>query len=344
MATTRRRRRPEGSTWGGFGPDDGRGRLNLLGPSHVRAGLEAARSGAAFPLGLPITVPGGSVLNPHRHPPALRPSLRGDEVTANRPAARTTPGAPELINDDVLTLYPQYSSQWDALGHVGCRFDAGDGEPSDRYYNGYRPADLVLPEREEDAGPGGETTVDLGPVGIGNAAAVPVQGRGVLVDLAYHLGTGRRAVGYADVARILEADGIEVREGDFVLFHTGFAERLLGMAGKPDREALDALGARLDGRDPGLLRWLEESGVVAVIADNYAVENYPAPPSEGDPSILPLHVHCLFRLGIHLGELWRLSPLAEHLRAEGRFEFLLTAQPLNIPGAAGSPVNAVATT
>ena len=35
---------------------------------------------------------------------------------------------------------------------------------------------------------------------------------------------------------------------------------------------------------------------------------------------------------------------AEHLRAEGRFEFLLTAQPPNIPGAAGSPVNAVATT
>ena len=74
------------------------------------------------------------------------------------------------------------------------------------------------------------------------------------------------------------------------------------------------------------------------------MEDYPAPPAEGDPSILPLHVHCLFRLGVHLGELWRLSPLAEHLRAEGRFEFLLTAQPLNIPGAAGSPVNAVATT
>ena len=52
---------------------------------------------------------------------------------------------------------------------------------------------------------------------------------------------------------------------------------------------------------------------------------------------LPLHEHCLFKLGIHLGEIWYLSELAGWLRAHGRNRFLLTAPPLRLPGAVGSP-------
>ena len=58
---------------------------------------------------------------------------------------------------------------------------------------------------------------------------------------------------------------------------------------------------------------------------------------------LPLHELCLFKLGIHLGELWYLSELAAHLRATGRSRFLLTAPPLRLPGAVGSPATPVAT-
>ena len=50
----------------------------------------------------------------------------------------------------------------------------------------------------------------------------------------------------------------------------------------------------------------------------------------------------LFKLGIHLGELWHLTPLAEWLRAHGRYRFLLTAPPLRLPGATGSPATPVA--
>jgi hypothetical protein len=60
-------------------------------------------------------------------------------------------------------------------------------------------------------------------------------------------------------------------------------------------------------------------------------------------SNLPLHEHCLFKNGIPLGELWHLTPLAEYLRAEGRTRFLLTAPPLRLPGAVGSPVTPIAT-
>ena len=60
-------------------------------------------------------------------------------------------------------------------------------------------------------------------------------------------------------------------------------------------------------------------------------------------AMLPLHELCLFRLGMAIGELWHLTPLADALRAQGRSRFLLTAPPLRLPGAVGSPVNPIAT-
>jgi len=101
--------------------------------------------------------------------------------------------------------------------------------------------------------------------------------------------------------------------------------------------------AVLDGRDPKLLQWISDSGLSVLIADNYAVEGLPAPQQPQDCAALPLHEHCLFKLGVHLGELWFLSELAQWLRAQGRSRFLLTAPPLRLPGAVGSPATPVAT-
>ena len=58
---------------------------------------------------------------------------------------------------------------------------------------------------------------------------------------------------------------------------------------------------------------------------------------------LALHEHCLFKLGVHLGEFWYLSELAGWLREHGRSRFLLTAPPLRLPGAVGSPATPIAT-
>ena len=119
---------------------------------------------------------------------------------------------------------------------------------------------------------------------------------------------------------------------------------LLGMKKRPDVEKLQNHCAALDGRDPQLQRWITETGLVALIADNPAVERLPAlPSSSGSFASHPLHEHCLFRLGVHLGELWYLSALADWLQEHGRSRFLLTAPPLRLPGAVGSPVTPVAT-
>jgi hypothetical protein len=48
-------------------------------------------------------------------------------------------------------------------------------------------------------------------------------------------------------------------------------------------------------------------------------------------------------LGIHLGELWQLTPLNNWLRSHKRSRFLLTAPPLRLLGSFGSPMTLVAT-
>mgnify|MGYP002382307972 CR=1 FL=1 len=177
-----------------------------------------------------------------------------------------------------------------------------------------------------------------------------VQGRGVLVDLEHHLGRKRQAVGYDTWMRILETDRVEVEAGDMVCVHTGFADTLLAMNRKPDVARLHETGSGLDGWDAKLLNWIVDARLACLIADNPAVElivpklMQPRPDGRGlrQPR-LPLHEHCLFKNGIHLGELWYLTELATWLRAQGRSRFLLTAPPLRLPGAVGSPAAAVAT-
>ena len=111
----------------------------------------------------------------------------------------------------------------------------------------------------------------------------------------------------------------------------------------PNIKVLNRTGAVLNGGDPKLLEWITDSGIAAIAADNYSVEEFPYSQRQSCCSALPLHQHCLFKLGIPLGELWYLSDLAKYLRTHHRSSFLLTAPPLRLTGAVGSPVTPIAT-
>jgi kynurenine formamidase len=337
--------RPEGSNWGEFGDDDQLGRLNLITPKKVQQGLAEAMEGISFSLSLPLDLPGGTALNPRRHPPALRPTIR--EGRPNFNVTLNDPLNTDVFNDDLAILYLQYSTQWDSLAHVGGLFDAdGDGVAERVYYNGFRAGeDLIGPTDLTDAGVGLGSTSSALRLGIENMAVHGVQGRAVMLDLHAHVGEEHRRVGFDLIERVMEADRVVVEPGDILCIHTGFAEIVLGMKGAPDAQRLHNSCAVLNGRDQRLLDWITDSGVAAIAADNHAVEAYPAAREDPDAcaSVLPLHEHCLFKNGIHLGELWRLTPLASWLREHGRNRFLLTAAPLRLPGAVGSPVTPIAT-
>jgi kynurenine formamidase len=206
------------------------------------------------------------------------------------------------------------------------------------FYNGYRAGeDIVGPEAE-----GGPCARALG---IENLARAGVQGRGVLVDLYGTFGRSPARVGYEALMRVMAEQRVEVAPGDFLCLYTGFADLVLEMKKRPDQRLLHSSCAGLDGSDPQLQRWIDKSGVVALCADNAAVESTAGFTAEdsGRGALLPLHELCLFKLGIHLAELWYLRELAQWLAAHGRNRFLLTAPPLDLPGAVGSPVTPLAT-
>jgi len=340
--------RPEGSNWGDFGPDDQRGRINLLTPERVVAAAREVREGIRFCLSLPLDLPGGRELNPRRFPPRRFSTERNGLSNYNLPLSNERPELTDVVCDDAVLLCLQYSSQWDSFAHVGSMFDAnGDGIPEIVYYNGWTGLEHLVA-----AGPRNAAAdplmqfegVRAKALGIENMASAGVQGRGVMIDLHRHLGDARTIVDFATLDRIMRADGVVVEEGDMVCLHTGFGQMLVDRAGNPDAESLNAYAA-LDGGDPDLQAWVRESGLSVLIADNYAVEHLPGIDRSNGTSraLMPLHELCLFKLGIHLGEIWYLTGLANWLHAHGRSRFLLTAPPLHLPGVVGSPANAIAT-
>lgn len=339
--TARWKNRPDGSNWGDFGADDQCGRLNLITPHKVLEGVREVKEGLSFCLSLPLDYPGGNVLNPRRHPPVLAPTLRNGRHNLNYRLADDDPGFTDIISDDAVTLHTQYSTQWDALCHIGQLFDAdGDGVPEPVYYNGYRAGEHVL--APDDVG-GDNPASRAEALDIATMAAACVQGRAVMIDLRAEYGDARTFVGYDALMRVIDRDAVEVTQGDMVCLHTGFADLLLSMQRQPDRHRVNSSCAVLDGRDTRLLQWITDSGLSVLVADNYAVEGLPARAHGGCGAFHPLHEHCLFKLGIHLGEIWHLTPLATWLRAHNRYRFLLTAPPLRLPGAVGSPTTPIAT-
>lgn len=347
MDNPRWTRRPAGSTWGDWGVDDQLGRLNLVTPAKVLQGIAEVREGKNFCLSLPLDYPGKSVLNPRRNPPELRPTQRNGKPNMTYPLRCDDPTLLDIVCDDQVLLTLQYSTQWDTLAHVGQMFDVdGDGKMEDVFYNGYRAGeDIVGPViyRDGQEIPSHQAS-GARKLGVENMAVSCVQGRAVMIDLAAHFGRSGKTVDYEDLMTVLERDKVVIEPGDFVCIRTDFAQVLLDMKKNPDAKILSETTSALDGRDPRLLQWITDSGAVALLADNYAVERSPARACMDDVcASLPLHAHCLFKLGVYLGEMWYLTELADWLRKAGRSRFLLTAPPLRLPGAVGSPATPVAT-
>lgn len=314
--------RPPGSNWGDYGAADRAGRLNELTDERVLRAAAEIRTGRRFCLSLPLDYPGGNVVFPFRHPPESRDVDRGGGVPGRDfPFSRVRTGATGVVNDDIVTLWTQYSTQWDALGHVGSHFDAnGDGEAEVVYYNAHYP------------GPDVDAMATLG-----------LQGRGVLVDLHRKYGDAKVKVDRAMLEDVLREQRVTVEPGDILTLHTGWTQLVLEMRGAPDKEVVHRSSPALDGRGPALLEWIADSGIAAIVADNLAVEAYPPAQGLEGAAFLPLHELCLFKLGINLGEMWYLTELAAWLREHDRNRFFLTAPPLRLRGHVGSPVTPIAT-
>jgi hypothetical protein len=322
--------------------------MNTVTPEKVLQGIAEVKEGRTFCLSLPLDYPGGQVLNPRRAPPRLAATQRDGKQFFARPLDEFNPNLTDVISDDQVLMALQYSTQWDSFAHVGGRFDAdGDGKAELVFYNGFRAGEDIVPASQKNS-EGWERFegTEAKALGIQGLAEHGAQGRGVLADLNFHFQRQRRAIGYDDWMRVLEKDRVVVEKGDMLCVYTGFADVLLEMKKQPDPKLVNETCTGFDGRDQKLLQWITDSGLACIIADNYAVELIQSSLTDPLPRKqpwLPLHEHCLFKNGIHLGEMFYLTELARWLREHKRNRFLLTAPPLRLPGAVGSPSSAIAT-
>lgn len=337
MKNNRWTKRPDQSTWGDWGANDQLGRLNLITPEKVREAVAEVKEGRTFCLSLPLDYPGGQVINKVRFPPVLKPVIRNGEAYYNYLWNKLDPNHTDIGSDDVVLLHTQYSTQWDSLAHRGSLFDIHDnGNMEPVYYNGFKAGEDVFMNDQH------QTKAKA--LGIEHMANHGVQTRGVLVDLYSAFGEfPRQEVGYDDLMRLIEEQQVEVRQGDILCLWTGLDQMILRMGGQPD-DSINHACAVLNGFDKKLQQWIIDSGVAAIASDNLAVEAVGKKVTEGTKGTnLPIHELCLFRLGVHLGELWQLCDLAQWLKENNRNSFLLTAPPLRLTGAVGSPTTPIAT-
>lgn len=304
------------SNWGAFGPSDELGTLNYLTPEAVQRGIAAAVSGERHTLNLPLEEPAAE-----SGVPAFKPHGAAFQRVVFASNHRR---GDLIVNDDYVTFSTQGSSQWDSLFHIGIEEPGTDGV----FYNGTTPEQVAHLR------------------GIGAFAEAGIVGRGVLVDVARLVARGAddplpldHVISPEETLACLDAQQVEVADGDILCFRTGWVERFLNADPKGRIELLKPTGDgmwRVPGISPDHATLAHEQRWAAAVADNTAVE---ALPTKGAESA---HVRMLRNLGMPFGELFDLSRLSRACRAGGRWTFLFVAVPLNIAGGAGSPANAVA--
>lgn len=209
-----------------------------------------------------------------------------------------------------LQIHGLATTHFDALGHM---FLDGVG------YNGNRQSDVVTDQ--------GVSPLDI------QAMADGIVTRGVLLDVAAAHGRpwlpAGTAVGVVDLEAAEHRQGVRIGAGDAVFVHIGL-ERREATEG-PEDPAVRA------GLDVSAVEWLQEREVAVYSGD--CIEAFP---QRGRAVEMPLHQIGIARMGLALLDCPTLTRLLDLCHELDRWEFLLTAAPLVVPGGTGSPVNPVA--
>ena len=160
--------------------------------------------------------------------------------------------------------------------------------------------------------------------------------RGILMDIARLKGVPylepETPIYPEDLNAWEKKAGVKVTAGDVIFIRTGRWAR---------RAALGPwdVGRHSAGLHASCARWLKERGV-AILGSDAASD---VVPSRVEGVNLPIHQLVLIALGVNIFDNCDLEALAEATAKRNKWEFLLTAAPLAVPGGTGSPLNPIAT-
>jgi len=293
--------------WGRWGADDELGTLNYVSPEKVQAAAALVRSGRRVSMAIPIN----KVAGPDNPQQAMLLLVQGHDVAVD--------GTKVGFGLDWLGMaaHGDCHTHVDALCHISY-----DGVT----YNG-RPADKVLPSS-------GATEQDVAAYHTG------VVGRGVLLDIPKLRGVKwlepGEAVTAAELDECARSQGVEIGEGDILVFRTGHHRRRL------------ELGAWDNGYPPGgegkaglhvdAVQWMHEKRIAAFLPDG----DGEAVPSVVDGVTYPIHPLQVVAMGMLVSDSLQFEELVVACEEEGRQEFMVVGLPLRLPGGTGCPWNPIA--
>lgn len=284
-----------------WGPEDEIGAANRITPQSVMEAAKLVTTGKTYNLGIVVD----------KTTPAFAP--RSLSVTILQPNQISTPGLGDnrmTYNDDIFMGWLGIGPQIDGLAHIGI---------DHVYYNGHKDSAIAKAD---------------GMVKLGIEKLPPIVARGVVLDMAgfYGVDMVQEGTPYTkeDILGAAERQGVELREGDVVLFHSGWLNLLDGP--NPDHKRYVSV-------EPGLgksgAEYLAELGVVAVGADTWGLEALPFPEGTG---VFEIHQILIPQNGIFILE----NMETRELVADGVSEFLFVLGPARLRGAVQMIINPIA--
>lgn len=287
-----------------YGPKDEIGAANLITPQSVKLAAKLVKTGKTYSLGIVVD----------NKTPAFAP--RSLSVTVLQPNQIKTSGlgfTKTTYNDDIFMGWLGVGPQIDGLGHIGI---------DHVYYNGFKDSDFAKAS---------------GLTKLGIEKVPPIVARGVLLDMAAFYGKKILKEGTAytkdDIIAAAKQQGVTIRKGDVVLFHSGWLNLLDGKNNtKKDHK-------RYVSTEPGLgksgAEYLAEIGVVAVGADTWGLE---AVPFEKGVGVFEIHQILIPKNGIYILENMDTRALAK----DKAYEFMFVLGAAKIRGAVQMIINPIA--
>ena len=281
-----------------WGPNDEIGAANLLTPALAAEAAKLVKTGKTYALGFET----------NSSTPAFAP--RTWSVTIVQPGqvgGTSLGGTKTTYNDDIYMGWVGTGSQLDGLGHIGI---------DNVYYNCNKNAEFVQAN---------------GLKKLGIEKVPPFVTRGIVLDMTEHYKIPMLAEGTAfnrkEIDEQAARQGITIKKGDVVLFHTGWQ----ALEGKDNKRFIAA--------EPGLGKdgalYLASKEVIAVGADTWGLE---AVPFEKDVGVFEVHQILLAKNGIYILENMNTGVLVK----DKAWEFMFVLGQSRITGGVQAIVNPVA--
>jgi kynurenine formamidase len=269
-----------------YGADDQIGTLNEITPAVILSAARLVRSGTVVDLGRVLDEKTPKFPGRYWHQ-TLDATPHFENL--RRPDAAGKGWGRNQINwiTEIQAGTFQVGTQLDSIGHI---------QIGDRFYNGWTAKDVVEAS---------------GLNRFGMEGVPPIVTRGVLLDIAAVKGSERLAKGYVitpeDIQGAMRREGIEVRPGDAVLFHTGWG----GLWGIDNDQFLSGQPG------PGMaaVEWLYEKRAAITGADTWSYGPVPGEDPER-PFLVPQTMYV--KLGFYALE----NLATEELAARKVYEFL----------------------